>query len=60
MEISSYVTSAAMAMSQVRTGQVVSLALVEKAMDTQQVQMEGLVELIGSSTSPTAGLDLRV
>ena len=48
MDITSYVISSAMAMSQARTAQAVNIAVIKKAMDVQESQGMALVEMLNS------------
>jgi len=48
MDINSYVISSAMAMSQARIDQALSIAAMKKTMDVQEAQGMALVEMINS------------
>lgn len=60
MEISSYVTGAAMAVSNVQTGFAVGIAVTKKAMESQEVQARALLELMAQGPSFGHRLDIRV
>jgi len=48
MDITSYVISTAMAMSQARREQALNIAVLKKAMDVQETQGLAIVEMINS------------
>lgn len=60
MDLTSYLTSAGMAMAQVRNGQSIGLAVAKKAMDTQQTQAQGLMELMDAAPTFGHSMDIRI
>lgn len=60
MDLSMSLASLATAMSHAQTAQSAGLALAKKVMDTQQVQAEGLMELLEAAPSFGHSLDIKV
>jgi hypothetical protein len=58
MDITSYVISTAMALSQAKIQQAVSISAMKKAMDIQETNGMALAEMIKSVPSPDRLLDI--
>lgn len=56
MDLTNSIASASMTMSAVQTQQQYSLAVTKKAMDSQEIALQGLLEMLPQQSAPAKGV----